>query len=110
MNGAGRMHPRPSGASALWRTGAAPARDRRSDRIQKILKQRLDRAIIDRSLADSREKAQALIMAGEVLVDGQKASKAGQMVSAEAHIEVTAKRRYVGRGGSKLEGALQHFG
>src|SRR5579863_10482922 len=66
--------------------------------------------IVDRSLADSREKAQALIMAGEVLVDGQKALKAGQFVSPEARIEVTAKLRYVGRGGLKLEGALQNFG
>jgi 23S rRNA (cytidine1920-2'-O)/16S rRNA (cytidine1409-2'-O)-methyltransferase len=65
--------------------------------------------IVTRSLAESREKAQALIMAGEVLVDGQKASKAGQLVSPEARIEVTAKLRYVGRGGLKLEGALQHF-
>jgi 23S rRNA (cytidine1920-2'-O)/16S rRNA (cytidine1409-2'-O)-methyltransferase len=73
-------------------------------------KDRLDRAIVDRSLADSREKAQALIMAGEVLIDGQKANKAGQLVSAEARIELTAKLRYVGRGGLKLEGALQHFG
>jgi 23S rRNA (cytidine1920-2'-O)/16S rRNA (cytidine1409-2'-O)-methyltransferase len=74
------------------------------------LRQRLDRIIVDRSLAESREKAQALIMAGEVLVDGQKASKAGQLVSPEARIEVTARLRYVGRGGLKLEGALQHFG
>jgi 23S rRNA (cytidine1920-2'-O)/16S rRNA (cytidine1409-2'-O)-methyltransferase len=74
------------------------------------LKQRLDRTIVDRNLAASREKAQALIMAGEVLVDGQKASKAGQLVSAETRIEVTATQRYVGRGGLKLEGALQHFG
>jgi 23S rRNA (cytidine1920-2'-O)/16S rRNA (cytidine1409-2'-O)-methyltransferase len=66
--------------------------------------------IADRNLAESREKAQALIMAGEVLVDGQKAMKAGQLVSPEARIEVTAKLRYVGRGGLKLEGALQHFG
>jgi 23S rRNA (cytidine1920-2'-O)/16S rRNA (cytidine1409-2'-O)-methyltransferase len=66
--------------------------------------------IVKRSLADSREKASALIMAGEVLVDGQKASKAGQLVGSEARIEVTAKQRYVGRGGVKLEGALQHFG
>jgi 23S rRNA (cytidine1920-2'-O)/16S rRNA (cytidine1409-2'-O)-methyltransferase len=74
------------------------------------LKKRLDRMIADRNLAESREKAQALIMAGEVLVDGQKAMKAGQLVSPEARIEVTAKLRYVGRGGLKLEGALQHFG
>ncbi len=74
------------------------------------MKLRLDRAIADRGLVESREKAQALIMAGEVLVDGQKASKAGQLVPAEARIEVTAKLRYVGRGGLKLEGALQQFG
>ena len=84
----------------------AAARDRRSHCSPKIVKtrgarQRLDRMIVDRSLAESREKAQALIMAGEVLVDGQKASKAGQLVSAEARVEVTAKLRYVGRGGLK---------
>jgi 23S rRNA (cytidine1920-2'-O)/16S rRNA (cytidine1409-2'-O)-methyltransferase len=48
-------------------------------------------------------------MAGNVLVDGQKATKAGQLVSGEARIEVTAKLRYASRGGLKLEGALQHF-
>jgi 23S rRNA (cytidine1920-2'-O)/16S rRNA (cytidine1409-2'-O)-methyltransferase len=74
------------------------------------VKARLDRVIVDRGIVESREKAQALIMAGEVLIDGQKASKAGQLVSPETRIEVTAKLRYVGRGGLKLEGALQHFG
>ena len=73
-------------------------------------RERLDRLIVDRNLADSREKAQALIMAGEVLVDGRKASKAGQLVSPASRIEMTAKQRYVGRGGLKLEGALRHFG
>jgi 23S rRNA (cytidine1920-2'-O)/16S rRNA (cytidine1409-2'-O)-methyltransferase len=66
--------------------------------------------MVDRGLSDSREKAQALIMAGEVLINGQKASKAGQLVLPETRIEITAKQRYVGRGGLKLEGALQHFG
>jgi len=74
------------------------------------VKARLDRAIVDRGIVESREKAQALIMAGDVLIDGQKASKAGQLVSPESRIEVTARLRYVGRGGLKLEGALQHFG
>ncbi len=73
------------------------------------MKERLDRLVLERGLAESREKAQALIMAGEVLVDGQKAIKAGQTVSPDARIEVTAKQRFVGRGGFKLEGALQHF-
>lgn len=70
---------------------------------------RLDRWMVDRGLVESREKAQALIMAGEVLVDGQKASKAGQPVGPQAHVEVLAKLRYVSRGGLKLEGALVHF-
>lgn len=79
-------------------------------KTETTIKDRLDRMMVDRSLADSREKAQALIMAGEVLVDGQKASKAGQPVSEGSRIEVTAKPRYVGRGGIKLEAALRHFG
>jgi 23S rRNA (cytidine1920-2'-O)/16S rRNA (cytidine1409-2'-O)-methyltransferase len=66
--------------------------------------------MVDRGLSDSREKAQALIMAGEVWIDGQRASKAGQMVLPEARIEITAKQRYVSRGGLKLKGALRHFG
>jgi 23S rRNA (cytidine1920-2'-O)/16S rRNA (cytidine1409-2'-O)-methyltransferase len=74
------------------------------------VKRRLDRWLVDEGLADTREKAQALIMAGEVLVNGQKAQKAGQIVPAGAPVEVTAKLRYVGRGGLKLEGALTHFG
>jgi 23S rRNA (cytidine1920-2'-O)/16S rRNA (cytidine1409-2'-O)-methyltransferase len=73
------------------------------------VKERLDRLVVERGLAESREKAQALIMAGEVLVEGQKAVKAGQTVANDARIEVTAKQRYVGRGGLKLEGALRHF-
>jgi len=73
------------------------------------MKQRLDRIVVERGLADSREKAQALIMAGEILVNGQKAAKAGQLIADDARIEATAKLRYVSRGGLKLEGALQHF-
>jgi 23S rRNA (cytidine1920-2'-O)/16S rRNA (cytidine1409-2'-O)-methyltransferase len=66
--------------------------------------------ILERGLAETREKAQALIMAGEVLVDGQKAAKAGQLVSPENVIEILAKLRYVSRGGLKLEGAIESFG
>lgn len=74
------------------------------------MRSRLDKWLVDHGLIDTREKAQAIIMAGEVLVNGQKALKAGQTVPADARIEVTAKMRYVGRGGLKLEGALTHFG
>jgi 23S rRNA (cytidine1920-2'-O)/16S rRNA (cytidine1409-2'-O)-methyltransferase len=74
------------------------------------MKLRLDRLLVERGLAESREKAQALIMAGEVLVAGQKASKPGHSVDAEAAVEVLARPPYVSRGGFKLAGALQQFG
>jgi 23S rRNA (cytidine1920-2'-O)/16S rRNA (cytidine1409-2'-O)-methyltransferase len=73
-------------------------------------KQRLDRWMVEHGAAGTREKAQALIMAGEVLVNGQKASKPGQLVAADARVEVLARLRYVSRGGLKLEGALARFG
>jgi 23S rRNA (cytidine1920-2'-O)/16S rRNA (cytidine1409-2'-O)-methyltransferase len=65
--------------------------------------------MVDRGLAQSREKAQALIMAGEVLVNGQKASKPGHTVDADCAIEVLARPPYVSRGGLKLAAALSHF-
>jgi 23S rRNA (cytidine1920-2'-O)/16S rRNA (cytidine1409-2'-O)-methyltransferase len=71
---------------------------------------RLDLMVVERGLAESREKARALILAGQVLVDGQKIDKAGQRVAEEARIEVLASPRYVSRGGLKLEAALDHFG
>jgi len=73
------------------------------------MKARLDRLLVERGLAPSREKAQALIMAGEVLVDGQPAAKPGQSVPAESRIEVSAQPPYVSRGGIKLATALDHF-
>jgi 23S rRNA (cytidine1920-2'-O)/16S rRNA (cytidine1409-2'-O)-methyltransferase len=73
------------------------------------MKTRLDRLIVERGLADSREKAQALIMAGEVLVDRQKAAKPGQSVRSDCALEVLARPPYVSRGGLKLARALCHF-
>jgi 23S rRNA (cytidine1920-2'-O)/16S rRNA (cytidine1409-2'-O)-methyltransferase len=73
------------------------------------MKTRLDRALVERGLVESREKAQALIMAGEVCVDGSKASKPGQPVGADASLEVLARPPYVGRGGFKLAAALRQF-
>ena len=73
------------------------------------MKTRLDRLLVERGLAESREKAQALIMAGEVLVDGSKAAKPGQTVAAEAALEVLARPPYVSRGGFKLAEALKHW-
>ena len=73
------------------------------------MKPRLDRWLVEQGLAETREKAQALIMAGMVLLNGQKALKPGQTVPPDARIEVTARQRFVSRGGLKLEGALRHF-
>mgnify|MGYP004702743973 CR=1 FL=1 len=73
------------------------------------MKIRLDRLLVERGLAESREKAQALIMAGEVLLDGVKAAKSGQMAAPDATLEVLARPPYVSRGGYKLAGALDHF-
>ena len=70
---------------------------------------RLDLELVERGLVESREKARALILAGQVLVDGQKIDKAGQRVGGSTRIEVLAQPRYVGRGGLKLEAALDHF-
>src|SRR5437868_2247465 len=74
-------------------------------------KHRLDRLMLERGLAETRQKAQALIMAGRVSVDGQRVDKAGALIADDSVILVQAPAsRYVGRGGLKLEPALEHFG
>ena len=77
--------------------------------VQNSNKQRLDTLLADRALADSREQAKRLILAGEVLVDGERHSKPGQSVPVDASIEIKRPLRYVSRGGLKLEKALQVF-
>ena len=73
-----------------------------------MAKLRLDVALTQRGLAESRQKAQALIMAGEVYVNGQKETKAGAPVKEEDALEVQGKALpYVSRGGLKLEKAMQ---
>jgi 23S rRNA (cytidine1920-2'-O)/16S rRNA (cytidine1409-2'-O)-methyltransferase len=72
-------------------------------------KLRLDRLLVELGLAESREKAQALIMAGEVLVNGQKGAKPGQAVPNDAAVEVLTRPPFVSRGGVKLAAALSHF-
>ncbi len=72
-------------------------------------KSRLDRLLVARGLAETREKAQALIMAGSVLVDGQKLDKPGHAVDVECRVEVLEGLRYSSRGGLKLEAALDQF-
>lgn len=73
-------------------------------------KERLDVLLVKRGLAESREKAKAIIMAGEVFVDQQREDKAGQTFPVTADIEVRGKKmKYVSRGGYKLERALESF-
>lgn len=74
-------------------------------------KERLDVLLVDRGYFESRAKAQAVIMSGDVYVDGQKADKAGASFSVDAIIEVRGSVcPYVSRGGLKLEKALRDFG
>ena len=75
------------------------------------MKTRLDQLLVDRGLAPSRERARALILAGDVSVDGQPATKAGTATSAEADIALRAPAHpWVSRGGLKLVHALDVFG
>jgi len=74
------------------------------------LKIRLDKLLVDRGLAGSRERAQALILAGKVLVNEQKTDKSGAQVIADATVRLLGEDlKYVSRGGLKLERALQHW-
>ena len=77
----------------------------------RLEKKRLDVLLVERGLAESRQKAQALILAGEVRVNGQRAEKPGAMFSVHAQAELAGKgSRYASRAGEKLEGALRDFG
>ena len=74
-------------------------------------KQRLDKLMVERGLAPSREKAQALIMAGQVIVNDHMAGKAGQQVLCDADLRIRGEvLPYVSRGGLKLKKALDEFG
>ncbi|MBM3737795.1 MAG: TlyA family RNA methyltransferase [Acidobacteria bacterium] len=73
------------------------------------MKHRLDQLVTLRGLADSREKARALILAGSVLADGQKATKPGHSYPDTTRIELLARPPYVSRGGIKLAAAIAHF-
>ncbi|WP_243371629.1 TlyA family RNA methyltransferase [Geotalea sp. SG265] len=75
-----------------------------------MAKERLDKILLDRGLAPSRERAKALIMAGQVVVDDHLADKAGQMVSVDAEIRLKGEvLPFVSRGGLKLQKALDEF-
>ncbi len=85
---------------------------KRNDVKRLAEKIRLDAAVTEKGLAESREKAKALIMAGCILVDGEKCDKAGTFIKADSVIEIKGNPlKYVSRGGLKLEKAIQkhHF-
>lgn len=73
-------------------------------------KSRIDKELVERNLVESREKAQVLVLAGHVFVNGQKAVKASQLIAVDAELEVRGQEcPYVSRGGWKLEKALDEF-
>ena len=74
-----------------------------------MAKQRLDVLLVSRGLVESRELAQRLIIAGEVLVGGHPSTKPGTKINDDVEITVKSKPRYVSRGGLKMEGALKAF-
>ena len=77
---------------------------------ENILKVRLDKLLFERGMTVSRERAQALILAGKVLVNGQKVEKAGAGVENDVEIRLLGEDlKYVSRGGLKLEKALEHW-
>ena len=87
-----------------------PSRGRANVENRAKTKIRLDVALVERGLIESREKAARLILAGDVLVDGQRVDKAGALVAPGAKLELVARPRFVSRGGDKLQHALTAFG
>ncbi len=76
----------------------------------KIEKKRLDVLLVERGLAESRQKAQAMILAGEVRIGEKRSDKAGALIPLDAHIEIRGtSQKYASRAGMKLEGALEEF-
>jgi 23S rRNA (cytidine1920-2'-O)/16S rRNA (cytidine1409-2'-O)-methyltransferase len=74
------------------------------------MKMRIDKLLVERGLAASRERAQAMVLSGRVLVNEQKVEKAGAGVAPDAEIRLLGEDlKYVGRGGLKLEAALEHW-
>ncbi|MDR0843085.1 MAG: TlyA family RNA methyltransferase [Acidobacteriota bacterium] len=73
------------------------------------MKRRIDQILTERGFAESRHKAQALLLAGQVMVGGQKVEKPGKLVDDDVEIRLLRQLRFVSRAGAKLEAALDHF-
>ena len=80
--------------------------NRKNGKSNKI---RLDVLLVERGLEETRQRAQAVIMSGQVFVEGRRADKPGQSVAADASVEVRGGLAYVSRGGLKLEKAMKAF-
>ncbi|HEY6401444.1 MAG TPA: TlyA family RNA methyltransferase, partial [Blastocatellia bacterium] len=76
---------------------------------RKTNKERLDKLLVTRGLAETRAKAQSLILAGQVFSGGQRLDKAGQSVPIEIELAIREPAPFVSRGGLKLAAALDHF-
>ncbi|HEV8532272.1 MAG TPA: TlyA family RNA methyltransferase [Methylomirabilota bacterium] len=88
---------------------ARPAPGRTPVGGQAKVKERIDVALVSRGLAPTREKAARLLLAGAVLVDGRRVDKPGVLVAPGAELKVTARQKFVSRGGDKLAHALAAF-
>ena len=104
--GAAAAHSRPSTIASSF-LDAYTARCLRSGNMAR---QRIDLLLVERGLCESREKARAVVLAGEVTADGAPVRKAGQLVDVTAELQVESAPRFVGRGGEKLAHALARFG
>jgi len=93
---------KPSPAAAREAKGRMPAG-------QAKVKERIDVALVARGLCESREKAARLLLAGAVTVDGKRVDKPGVLVAPGADLRVTARQKFVSRGGDKLAHALEAF-
>jgi len=78
--------------------------------MQAAVKKRIDVLMVERGLAETRHKAQALLLAGKVLVNNQKIEKPGQLVHADDPIQLLGQEPFVSRAGAKLDAALTAFG
>jgi 23S rRNA (cytidine1920-2'-O)/16S rRNA (cytidine1409-2'-O)-methyltransferase len=89
-----------------------PVTERALDTLPRVVttKRRLDTLLAERGLFDSRSRAAAAVIAGDVRVEGRPAEKPGQLVAEDASVAVAERPRYVSRGGIKLENALEAFG
>ena len=74
------------------------------------MRRRIDQLLVERGFAESRHKAQALLLAGQVMVGDQKVEKPGQLVDPDLEIRILRQLPFVSRAGAKLQAALDHFG